>query len=325
MVGPESRRLLCRRCRCLLGFGGRLFESKELFRPESFIVHLCSGFNEILQVSSRKEVSQVNKLAMSFILDVDNPPPVLPSTHGFAINDDTSFRANDGEWKHFPNTLVELKLLLVEFVRVKGKHSDLIVMHFGQDPLFEKGSFLQSQGVGFCNDWHYIDYFGKFFEDHNVNRFQSVARGVDEEKTAVDTSIRNEAVSHGCEFFTQISGVLVFYIFDDWIPAAFVVNIVPISGSVYDVQLQSHPILHDHVGLSSDFCRLTGHNVWFKPSFGLDEVRGKKCVDEGGLSEASLPDYHHIELEATLQEFMFDLPSDRIETDIRSGRDPFGR
>ena len=49
----------------------------------------------------RKEVSQVNKLAMSFILDVDNPPPVLPSTHGFAINDDTSFRANDGEWKHF--------------------------------------------------------------------------------------------------------------------------------------------------------------------------------------------------------------------------------
>lgn len=63
-------------------------------------------------------------------------------------------------------------------------------------------------------------------------------------------------------------------------------------------------------------------------------MRGKKCVDEGGLSEASLPymrhrsasvaavlhqtrqaaaeptDYHHIELEATLQEFMFDLPSD---------------
>lgn len=40
-----------------------------------------------------------------------------------------------------------------------------------------------------------------------------MARGVDEEKTAMDTSIGNEAVSHGCEFFTQISGVLVFYLF----------------------------------------------------------------------------------------------------------------
>lgn len=29
-----------------------------------------------------------------------------------------------------------------------------------------------------------------------------MARGIDEEKTAVDTSIGNESVSHGCEFFT---------------------------------------------------------------------------------------------------------------------------
>lgn len=46
-----------------------------------------------------------------------------------------------------------------------------------------------------------------------THRFQSVTRGVDEEKTAVDTSIGNEAVSHGCKFFTQISGVLIFYLF----------------------------------------------------------------------------------------------------------------
>lgn len=53
----------------------------------------------------------------------------------------------------------------------------------------------------------------QYFKSCLAYRFQSVARGVDEEKTAVDTSIRNEAVSHGCEFFTQISGVLVFYLF----------------------------------------------------------------------------------------------------------------
>lgn len=35
--------------------------------------------------------------------------------------------------------------------------------------LFEKTSLLQSQGVGFRNDWHYVDYFSEFFENHNVN------------------------------------------------------------------------------------------------------------------------------------------------------------
>lgn len=34
--------------------------------------------------------------------------------------------------------------------------------------LFEKGSLIQSQGVGLCNDGHYINYFGELFKNHNV-------------------------------------------------------------------------------------------------------------------------------------------------------------
>lgn len=63
-------------------------------------------------------------------------------------------------------------------------------------------------------------------------------------------------------------------------------------------------------------------------------MRGKKCVDESGFPQTGLPyvphrsasvaaalrrkqgvaaertDHHHIELKATLQKFVFDLPSD---------------
>jgi hypothetical protein len=38
---------------------------------------------------------------MSLILDIDNSPSILPSSYGLAVNDDTSFRANNGERKHF--------------------------------------------------------------------------------------------------------------------------------------------------------------------------------------------------------------------------------
>lgn len=49
-------------------------------------------------------------------------------------------------------------------------------------------------------------------------RLQGVSRGVDEKHTAVDSSVRDEAVSHRSELLTQVSGMLVFdlVISADW-------------------------------------------------------------------------------------------------------------
>jgi hypothetical protein len=48
-----------------------------------------------------EEVSEVDEFAMSLILHIDDSPSILPSSYGLAVNDDTSFRANNGERKHF--------------------------------------------------------------------------------------------------------------------------------------------------------------------------------------------------------------------------------
>ena len=44
-----------------------------------------------------EEVPEVDKLAMSLILNIDNTPAVLATTHGLAINDDFTLRANNCE------------------------------------------------------------------------------------------------------------------------------------------------------------------------------------------------------------------------------------
>lgn len=44
-------------------------DSKKLLGTEGFIVNLCSGFNQILQVSSGKEVAKVHEFAVVFVFD----------------------------------------------------------------------------------------------------------------------------------------------------------------------------------------------------------------------------------------------------------------
>ena len=58
---------------------------------------LGSGLDEVLQVGSCEEVSEVDKFAVVGVLDVDNTPAVLSATNRFAIDDYVVFRADNGE------------------------------------------------------------------------------------------------------------------------------------------------------------------------------------------------------------------------------------
>jgi hypothetical protein len=58
---------------------------------------LGSGLDEILQVGASKEVSKGNKLAMTFILDIDDTPSVLTASDLFASNKDRLLRPNYSE------------------------------------------------------------------------------------------------------------------------------------------------------------------------------------------------------------------------------------
>jgi hypothetical protein len=96
----------------------------HLLRSETFIVNESGRLDQILQVSPviirkagqlvgstpvftvgrpdspSQEVSQVNKLAVILVLDVDGPPTIFPSSNSLAIDDDVALRSDDSERNH---------------------------------------------------------------------------------------------------------------------------------------------------------------------------------------------------------------------------------
>lgn len=53
--------------------------------------------DEILQVCSQQEVTQVNELAVVLVLDVDHTPSVLSATDLLSVDDDRLLGANDSK------------------------------------------------------------------------------------------------------------------------------------------------------------------------------------------------------------------------------------
>lgn len=87
------------------------------------------------------------------------------------------------------------------------------------NPLFERSAFLESERVGLCDDRDNVDNVGELLQDDNVNRFEGMARGLDEEQAAMDAGILNVAFSLSGEFFSEVGRMLVFDVFDNGIPA----------------------------------------------------------------------------------------------------------
>ena len=82
---------------------------------------------------------------MLLILDVDNAPSVLATTDRLAVDDNVALGANDSERNHvlqwevrdalaqlssnytYPDTLVELDLLIVVLLGIEGVETDVMV------------------------------------------------------------------------------------------------------------------------------------------------------------------------------------------------------
>lgn len=75
-----------------------LLQGQQLLGTESLVVDLRSRFDQILEMGTGEEVSEVDEFAVVLILDVDNSPSVLAPTDLLASNNDRLLRSNDGEW-----------------------------------------------------------------------------------------------------------------------------------------------------------------------------------------------------------------------------------
>ena len=72
-----------------------------------------------------------------------------------------------------------------------------------------------------------------------------MARGLDEEQTAVDAGILEVALALGSELFPEVCAVLVLDVLNNGIPAALVVDQVTVAWSVDNVETQPDAILLD--------------------------------------------------------------------------------
>ncbi|KAI3475819.1 hypothetical protein L1887_62719 [Cichorium endivia] len=263
-------------CGLLLGlllFGRRLLERQQLLAPEGLVVDLGRGLDEILQMGARKEVAQMDKLAVAFVLDIDHAVPVLPAPDLFAIHDDRGFGADNGKGDEVANAVVEFLFLHLVLFVVKGIDADFVVLHLGADPLLEQIALVHGERVGLCNDGDNVDDIAELLHHRHVDGTQSMTRGVDEEEAAVDAGIDNVSIAHRGEFLSQVGRVLVLDVLDDGVPAVLVVHLVAVTGSVDNVQSQLDAVFDNHVRDGVDLGGLTNHLVRCKATLGVDEPR----------------------------------------------------
>jgi hypothetical protein len=70
---------------------------------------------------------------------------------------------------------------------------------------------------------------------------------LDEEQAAVDTGILDISLTLGCELLSEVCGVLVLDVLDDWIPASVVIDLIAITWGIDNVQPQTNTIFLDDV------------------------------------------------------------------------------
>jgi hypothetical protein len=76
-------------------------KGEQLLSTESLVVSLGGGLDELLEVGSGKEVSEVDEFAVSLVLNVDNTPAVLATADLLAVDDDVLLGSYNGEWDDF--------------------------------------------------------------------------------------------------------------------------------------------------------------------------------------------------------------------------------
>lgn len=104
----------------------------------------------------------------------------------------------------------------------------------------------------------------------------------------MNARVDNVLVSHGRQFFAQVGRMLVFDVFDDWVPASVVVDQVAVAWRIDNVQSEPDVVLLHDVRHGLDLCRLSQRFVGFETAFRVDEVGRKERVDQCRLTQTTL-------------------------------------
>lgn len=162
-------------------------------------------FNQILQTCRDEEVSQMRKLAVSLVFHVDETPAVLAATDLLAVNNNGLLRANNSKGDDALDLLVQLSVfLVVVLIRIVGVQVQVVVGKLLLQHLLEGLALGNGHGIGLGNNRHDVGGFGELLQHSDINRAETVAGGLNEEKNTVDTRVREVAVTLSRELLAQV-------------------------------------------------------------------------------------------------------------------------
>lgn len=92
-------------------------------------------------------------------------------------------------------------------------------MYFG----FEGNNFFIGEGVGFGNDWDQVDFGVEVFYDFDIQGFEGVVSGLDEEDVGVDVVVNNVYVVDFV-FSIEVGVEVLFDVVDNWFLGFIVVD-----------------------------------------------------------------------------------------------------
>lgn len=182
--------------------GTALFQSQQLLSTEGLVMDLTGCLDEVLKVGTSKEVPQVDEFTMILILDVDDAPTILTSSHLLATDDDGLFASDHSKGDNVLDLSVDGALFVVKLIVVVWVYLEVVEGEFLLYALFESTPFFEGQGVRLGDDWDDVDDVGEFLEDDDVDWLEGVSRRLDEEETTVNAGILDVPFTLGGELFS---------------------------------------------------------------------------------------------------------------------------
>jgi hypothetical protein len=182
-----------------------LLQREKLFGTEGLVMDLAGGLDQVLEVCTGEEVSEIDEFAMILVFHIDDTPAVLTSANLLAADDDSLLAPDNSEGNDVLDLGVDGALFVVELVVIVWVHLQIVEGELLLYALLESTAFFECQGIRLGDDWNDVDNIGKLLQDDDVNWFQSMSRWLNEEETAVDSSILDVPLTLGRELFSQVS------------------------------------------------------------------------------------------------------------------------
>lgn len=179
-----------------------LLQGEKLFGTKGLVMDLAGGLDQVLKVCTSEEVPEIDKFAVIFVFHVDDTPAVLTSSNLLAADNDCLFASHNSEGDDVLDLGVDGALFVVELVVVVWVHLEIVEGELLLYALLESTAFFEGQRVRLGDDWNDVDNIGKLLQYDDVDWFQSMSRGLNEEETAVDSSILDVPLTLGRKLFS---------------------------------------------------------------------------------------------------------------------------